>query len=519
MTERPSLLSDIGNYLTGRIVLVFLGFATFPLMTRMLTVSQYGVLSLTLRIVLLLTVLSKCGLQYSAARFYDGSVSSGAKSSQQRFYSTLTLGPLLTAAAVIAVYLPILLVIRGYLADPVLYTCLLVSPVLVLLRTLQSLLLGMLRNEGRSKLHSILEVTSKALTLCALFALVALGWRSAAGILAATAASEGAIVVVQLSTLLRRHLLLPRALDWTLIQQSLAFGAPLIVYELSSVVLDSGDRFLVRHYLGDTSLGYYSAAYNISGYLQDTVMTPLNLAIFPIYMRLWNEDGREATQRFLSHALSWFMVVAIAIIALTLLCSQDMIILLASNRFIEARRLLPILVPSLMLYATHIFLNVGLILQKRTVLMSIMVGATALVNLLLNVVMIPNIGLTGAAWATLASYALLIGCLAMVNQRILPLRPHFGLVAQASLAAAGAFILPAQIQTHLPALTLACRVPLYLALFALLLLLLSKTSRNLAGSVAARAFQHRPSSTSSSASAESGLRAPAGTSIAESGRS
>lgn len=490
MSHRPALFRDIKHYLSGRVVLLVLGFATFPLMTRMLSVGGYGVVSLTLRVVLLLTVLSKCGLQYSAARFYKGSVDTGnanrasidtgTREEQQRFHSTLVLGPLLTAAVVIAIYLPLLLLLRGRLADPLLYTCLLLAPVLVVLRTLQSLLLGLLRNEGRSRLHSVLEVTTKLLTLGALLGLLAGGLRSAVVILAAVAASEAAVVLLQLGMLLRRGLLTPRAVDWSLIRLSLAFGAPLIAYELSSVVLDSGDRFLVRHYLGDTSLGYYSAAYNISGYLQDTVMTPLNLAIFPIYMRIWNEEGREATQRFLSTALSWFAVAAVAITALSLLCSRDAIVLLASQRFVEAHRLLPILVPSLMLYATHIFLNVGLILEKRTVLMSVLVFTSAAVNLALNVYLIPRIGLTGAAWATLLSYGLLIGCLAAVNHGILPLHLDLGLLAQSVVAGGCAFVLPALIHTRFPVLTLALRIPSYLALFAFVLFFLSKDFRRVA---------------------------------------
>ncbi len=480
MSASPSLLRDIKHYLSGRVVLVLLGFATFPLLTRMLSVAEYGVVSLTLRIVLLLTVLSKCGLQYSAARFYDGGVARGTPEVRQRFYSTLVLGPLLTAVAVIALYLPLLIFERERIADPLLYTCLLLAPALVLLRSVQSLLLSLLRNEGRSRLHSMLEVTTKLLTLGAFIALLATGLRSAAAILAVTAVSEAVVVLLQLGMLLNRNLLLPRALDWTLIRTSLAFGAPLIAYELSSVVLDSGDRFLVRHYLGDTSLGYYSAAYNISGYLQDTLMTPLNLAIFPIYMRLWNDEGRAATQRFLSLALSWFTVAAVALTALAFLCARDTIVLLASRRFIESSRLLPLLVPGLMLYATHIFLNVGLVLEKRTVLMSALVFGSAALNVALNILLIPRIGIMGAAWATLLSYAALVVCLAVVNQRILPLHFNLLLLLQSVVAAIGAYMLPAQIQTRFPALTLALRIPSYLAFFVLLLFLFSKDFRRTA---------------------------------------
>lgn len=468
MSDRSPILRDIGNYLSGRVLLILLGFATFPIMTRLLSVEQYGAVSLCLRVVLLLTVLSKCGVQYAATRFYNATESSG-KQEQQRFYSTLLLGPFLTGTAVVTVYAAVLLLARNRVADPTLLRCLLVAIALVLLRTLQSLLQSLLRNEGRSRLHSAFEVTTKLLTLAALVVLMTGGRRSALATLVALSLSESVVVLIQLTMLVRRDLLVPRAVDWRLIRSSIAFGAPLIAYELSSLVLDSGDRFFVLHYLGSSSLGFYSAAYNISAYLQDTVMTPLNLAIFPIYMRLWNTSGREATQTFLSTSLSWFIVAAIPISLLSMLCSQDLIALLASSRFSEAHRLLPILVPGLMLYATHIFLNVGLVLEKRTVLMAVLVFASAVVNLALNMLLLPRIGLTGAAWATALSYLLLILALAAVNQRILPVRPDLSLISRALAAALLAFLPPTLIHTPYPALALALRAPLFVALFATLL--------------------------------------------------
>lgn len=63
MSQSPSLLRDVRHYLSGKVFLILLGFISFPIMTRMLSVADFGIVSLTLRIALLLTVLSKCGLQ------------------------------------------------------------------------------------------------------------------------------------------------------------------------------------------------------------------------------------------------------------------------------------------------------------------------------------------------------------------------------------------------------------------------------------------------------------------------
>ncbi|AFL87557.1 membrane protein involved in the export of O-antigen and teichoic acid [Terriglobus roseus DSM 18391] len=470
-------MQDIVNYLAGRGSLIVLGFITFPILTRLLSVEAYGVVSLTFRLVLLLVVLSKCGLQYSAARFFRATDSDTAE--QRRFYSTLLLCPVQISLVVSLIYVAILLCNTSIRHDTLLFHCLLLAPGVVLLRTVQSMLLSFLRNEGRSRAHTIAEVATKLTTVVALVTLALAGQHRAFPVLLGTLAGESAVVAFQLQSVLQRGLIRFGAIDWELIRQSLLFGVPLIVYELSSLVLDSADRLIVQRYLGDHSLGIYSAAYGISGYVQDTVMTPLNLALFPVYMRIWNEQGRDETIRFLSNALSWFLVLALFIIGASWLSAKDALILLASRRFLGADQLLMILVPALMIYALHIFLNVGLILEKRTTMLALIAAFSAVVNIAANVYWIPRIGLTGAALATLVSYLAMIAGLLIVNRKILPLQLKWPLVVSGTLAMLLSYPLPTFLHARMSMVTLVGRNTLYSLLFVICLLLFSAEFRGL----------------------------------------
>ena len=491
MDKSPSIFRDLANYLSGRVVLLVLGFASFPLLTRMLSVPEYGVLSLTLRVVLVLTVFSKCGFQYSVNRFYHETIADGSPAAYRRYYSTLVFVPVAIALTVAVLYLGFLLLAYPHIHDELMRSCFLLAPLLVLVRVLQSLLLAFLRNEGKSRLHSIFEVATKALTLAALICLFLSPYHGAVSFLAASVASEAVIVLLQLRSLLKMNVLHIPSVDWTLARISLAFGVPLIAYEFASVVLDSGDRFLVQHFLGDAQLGYYSAAYNIGSYFQDIVMSPMNLAFLPIYMRLWTHEGPEPTRKFISNALTWFLVAISFITCMTLLCSRNVIILLASRRYLEAHLLLPILIPSLMLYATHIFLNAGMIFTKRTGLMAKLVAVSAIANIGLNLFMIPRFGILGAAWATMIAYSLLILMMAWLNQRILPLSLDLPLLGCSLLAAGATYLAVGRIAPINVLLSLAARVSAGTVLFALLLALLSGRVRSLIRLGAARLVRGR----------------------------
>ena len=54
-----------------------------------------------------------------------------------------------------------------------------------------------------------------------------------------------------------------------------------------------GRPFFVQHFLGAQALGFYAAAYGIATYLQDVMMAPLQLALFPICMKVWASQGKR----------------------------------------------------------------------------------------------------------------------------------------------------------------------------------------------------------------------------------
>src|SRR5205807_4142701 len=141
----------------------------------------------------------------------------------------------------------------------------------------------------------------------------------------------GVILLQYLPVLARRRLLSPERFDSAFLRAALRFSFPLMIAEISWVVLDSGDRLFIQHYLGAQSLGFYAAAYGIAIYLQDVLMAPLQLALFPICMKVWTSQGKKATQEFLSHSLDQFAMVAVGVVGVAVVTSRDLVVLLASK--------------------------------------------------------------------------------------------------------------------------------------------------------------------------------------------
>lgn len=480
MTEMRTLFRHISHYVGGRVCLMLLGFLSFPVFTRVFSVSDYGVMSLVLKVLLLFTVLGKFGLQNSVQRFYAEEGASQDPAASRRYYSTLFFGAAGTGAL-----FALFFVLGSSLAPPALLSTtlkhlFLLTAVLIGVRSLQPTLIGFLRAEGKTKSYNATEIAVKATSVLVSCTVLLLWNRTLNAFFGSVIGVEVAGVVFLTWYFGRRGLIHWQAVDWSYFSKAAVFAFPLIGYELASVILDSGDRLLVQHYMGSQPLGYYSAAYNVSTYVEESLMVPINLALFPIYMKLWVEKGKAETALFLSRSLNGFLALAVGVICAVLLISRDVIVVLASSKFQEAHRLLPILVTGLFVYAIHIFLNAALLIHKRTATMTKLVAYACLVNLLLNIVLIPRIGLQGAAIATLASYVFLVVVMGVASFRLMPLQLSYGGFGANLAAGALSFALVYQIQFHHAWANVLVKGSVSLVIYSTLVCLMNPVARQIA---------------------------------------
>ena len=257
------------------------------------------------------------------------------------------------------------------------------------------------------------------------------------------------------------------------------FGIPLVGYELAGVILDTGDRVLVQHYLGFQAVGYYSAGYNMANYAAMSLMYPVNLAMMPIYIKLWNTKGAEETRKFLSSALDKFIMAALGVLAAVSVTARDAVVVLGSKKMQEAYPLLPLLLTGLVIYSLHIFFNAGLIIHKKTMTMAKVISFSAALNVGLNIFLIPRIGVKGAAIATLISYAVFLALIIRASSKVLPLRVDFLSCLRYLVAAGVTVLLASQIKISSNFISLVVRGLASVATYAIVLFLLDRNFRDL----------------------------------------
>lgn len=455
--ELKKLLRHSSHYLAGLVGALALGFVSFPIFTRVFSVADYGTIDFVQKILLLLVALSKMGTQNSALRFYDGRVFAADPQARHRYYTTMFFGMALTAGSVTVLFLAAVGFAPLSWIDRPLAVLLYLVAALVFLRAMESILLSFLRIEERTKLYNAVSVTLKGATIGAVCLLLPLSGRSPRTFFIGATAVEVVLVGALTVWLAGRRVLHSSQFDWGLLKTAVAFGLPLILYEVASIALVSGDRVLVRYYLGAEPLGLYSVAYGLSYYVNDLLIAPLNLALLPIYMRLWTAEGRERTIEFLSVGLDLFLMVAAGVFVAAAVTSRDAVILLASAKYRGAGGLMPMLVAGLLIYTTHVFLSAGLLIQKNTREMAKLLLYSALVNIGVNCALLPRIGLIAAPLATLVSNTLCVLLLGRASFKFLPLRIPWRALAGYGIAGLVAWAAASRIEAGSILLNFLCK--------------------------------------------------------------
>ena len=446
MAKVAPLFRQTAHYAGGRAAVMLLGLLSFPLYTRLFSVAEYGRLSLVLKLITLATTAAKLGLQHAVVRHYE----ENQESDHQRtsYYSTLFAGAVLTSCAVALLAFGLLTVSRIWF-EPDLHIALLVGCALVAVRGVYTLELSFLRVEGRTGLYNIVEVLIRAGAVTVvpllLFLVGVRVWVFLTGLIIVEATTTLSIFV----SIHRRTAMELTAFNRTLFRSSLLYCIPLLGGEVSTILLDSGDRIFVNYFLGATQLGYYSVVYNFSAYIQDLLLSPLGLALAPAYMKTWVHDGPVATEAFLRRGLNGYVLAAAGVLAMATVSSREILIVLSSRKYENAFPLLPVILAGLLFWGTQVFFNAPFLIHRKTVELTKLVFFSFLVNAALNICLLRSMGIWGAAIATLLSYAFNTGIMAWQGRKYLAVEISWAPLGKATFAAVAAAGLVFRIQTGL----------------------------------------------------------------------
>jgi len=364
-----------------------------PILTRRVGIGQYGQLALAVVVAQLLGVTFNLGLPFAAQMVFAG------KDGDRRSRGILAISAVLTVAASLVVVLaaPAWGPVVGL--DQVLDARLAALWAGCFALTMTSL--AMLRSRDKLRM-AIFVAAVQSVGAQAAGVLLLYWWApTVTSYLCGLIIGQGAAALVGLLTLRPAWSALPAIRRYGGI---FLFGLPMVPQQLSGYILGLGDRVVIRHVLGSAAVGRYSVAYNI-GSLGFILLVFVGWAWMP---RIYAVTDRVARSQLLASSRDMMNLLLIPVV-----CGLGAGAPLVLDVWVPASFRPAELTPIVAIVAICTFpfgqfqANLrALMSEGRTGRAAVATLVAAAVNIGLNVVMVPLIGITGSAIATALSYAL-----------------------------------------------------------------------------------------------------------------
>lgn len=388
---------------------------SFPIITRMFSIEDYGNLALVNATLVIMIGFAKCGITTSFIRHYPEFISEDKK---KLLYSSALGGSVLIPLIIIICYSIAIFLLKEHIGIYLAKTLLIVG-LIILFRTLESLFSSFFRAEERVITLNIVSLLYKTGSLIsgilAFFILIKGLYGYFMGIVIFEAFMTAVLIIVYY----RKGLLQIKTVSLNTSKMLYIYGFPLVFLEISSLINDYSDRFLIKYFLDSAQLGIYSVGYNISMYLQGLITAPLWMAVFPIYTKLWETEGRKETEKFLSQLLKYYLCIAILVLFGISLLSEELITILATKKYSGASQIIPLVTSSILIYGVSHIIGAGFHLMKQTKKIALYMVIAALLNIILNLYLIPKYGIMGAAYSTVVSYMLLTILITINSKKLL----------------------------------------------------------------------------------------------------
>lgn len=204
--------------------------------------------------------------------------------------------------------------------------------------------------------------------------------------------------------------------DWALEKRYLIYAAPLVIAGLAGIANEMIDRQFIKYLMPEDSfraeLGIYGANYKIATFMMMFIQA-FRFAAEPFFFA---QNKAQDQRKTYAQILKFFTIFQV-LIFVGLVGFIDVIKIFIDEKYWTGLSLAPILIFANLLVGINLNLNIWYKLEDKTRYGAYITFLGFFFTVVLNLLLIPRIGLMGAAIATLVSYAAMTAYAYYLNQK------------------------------------------------------------------------------------------------------
>jgi O-antigen/teichoic acid export membrane protein len=407
----PKLIKHLFGYLPVNLVSALVAFGGVFVFTRLLGPEEYGRYALALSTMHLMHTFTLTWVEAAGYRFNGEAEANGTLSAHYRTALTLCLVSLVPAFLVLSIVW--FMVANAPEFQAILPWLIILLPVSVL----ANLALQTHRASQRIRRFSAVEIGR---TLGGFIVGVGLALMGGFG---AAAPLIGLTVSFAVAGVTEGFWLWKNSRGGRLVPENakryLRYGVPISAALVLDLILSASDRFLIAFFLDEAAVGAYAAGYGVADKTVLMLCAWAGMAASPLVMEAFETEGRQAAEREARTMAQSIMLIAIpAAAGIALTATPLANVMIGEELRDQARHIIPWIAIAGLFNGTLIhYFSESFQLAHKTAERAMIMTIPAIANVILNIILLPRIGLMGAVYATVGCYFLGMVLLGLFGRR------------------------------------------------------------------------------------------------------
>jgi O-antigen/teichoic acid export membrane protein len=403
-----SFIKDSAIYAIPSIVSRGLAIILIPLYTRVLTPADFGSFDLFIAFTTLINLTVALEISQGVARFYSSESNTTRRvsyASSAFWFTVCCYTFFLSVALIVNKELSYLVMGRSGM-EPSFQ----VGVIYIFLNGIFYLIQNQFRWEFRSGHYAIVSLFVTIITAAlAVFLTYFLAW----GLYGLLLGMAGGVLVGCVYGLWHLQNSFRFQFHWSRLKEMLIFSAPLVPSGIAVFITLYIDRLMISHFLSLDDVGLFGIGYRFAS-MVGLVMVGFQGALTPL---IYANHSDEKTPRKLAIIFRGFVAFSLLIFLSLCLFANEILYLMTTPDYYPAAAIIIFLTPAILLSNMYIFApGIGIAKKTHLILYVNIVGAT--LNIILNWMLIPKFGISGAAIATLLSYASIFFVYMRLSQKL-----------------------------------------------------------------------------------------------------
>jgi len=215
-----------------------------------------------------------------------------------------------------------------------------------------------------------------------------------------------------------------------LYKELLKFGIPYIPAGLAGIAMQVIDRPIVKALTNDATLGIYQLNYRL-GIFMMLIVGMFDYAWRPFFL---NHAKDSDAKPLFAKVFTYFLLGAMAVFLTVSFFIEDIVRMKFFGKqffppiYWQGAEIVPWILLAYVFTGAYVVFVVGIYLEKKTKYLPLVTGAGALLNVGANLILIPLLGILGAALSTLLSYIVMAVGMYFASQRFYRVEYEWGKV-------------------------------------------------------------------------------------------